>query len=277
MDSRSGTSAEAKTTRWVFIRGLVRESAHWGDFPQRFTAGIPGAVADCLDLPGNGRYWSRESPLSIRETMESVRGEWRAADRGVAYLFTISLGSMVAIEWVSRYPEEIGGAVLINTSVRGISPLRRRLRWQVWPEFMGALVQRDVETRERCIVALTSARSDDSERQAVARVWARIFRDHPVRWANAARQLFAAARYAPPPGRPRVPVLLLSSRGDRLVDPRCTQDLAAAWKLQPQFHPWAGHELTLDDPDWTIQQVRAWLQGPAGRARAWPAPGEMPR
>jgi len=54
-------------------------------------------------------------------------------------------------------------------------------------------------------------------------------------------------------------MLLLSSRGDRLVDARCTDALAAAWGLKPRVHPWAGHDLPLDDPDWTIRQVRQWL------------------
>ena len=30
-------------SNWVFLRGLTRESAHWGDFPQRFAAALPGA------------------------------------------------------------------------------------------------------------------------------------------------------------------------------------------------------------------------------------------
>ena len=40
-------------SNWVFLRGLTRESAHWGDFPQRFAAALPGARVHLIDLAGN--------------------------------------------------------------------------------------------------------------------------------------------------------------------------------------------------------------------------------
>lgn len=68
----------SKTTgpaEWVFIRGLVRESAHWDEFPQMFARAVPNACVRTIDLPGNGRHWRLDSPLSIRETMEFARAE----------------------------------------------------------------------------------------------------------------------------------------------------------------------------------------------------------
>jgi pimeloyl-ACP methyl ester carboxylesterase len=37
---------------------------------------------------------------------------------------------MVAVEWASRYPQEIARCVLINTSMRPYSRFHQRLRWQ---------------------------------------------------------------------------------------------------------------------------------------------------
>jgi pimeloyl-ACP methyl ester carboxylesterase len=53
-----------------------------------------------------------------------------------------------------------------------------------------------------------------------------------------------------------VPLLLLASRGDALVDPRCSLAIAQRWACEIAMHPWAGHDLPLDDADWVVQQVR---------------------
>jgi len=55
------------------------------------------------------------------------------------------------------------------------------------------------------------------------------------------------------------PTLLLASAGDQLVSLKCSQALAAAWQCPIQTHPWAGHDLPLDDPPWVIARVQAWL------------------
>ncbi len=257
--------AEAAPSYWVFIRGLVRESAHWDDFPERFVRQIPGATVDLVDLPGNGRHCRTLSPLSLNAAMEFVREEWRlrvmSRPEGVGQvlLFSISLGAMVAIEWMDRHPEEIAGAVLINTSLRRLSPFHQRLNWRAWPEMLRIALQRDVAARERGILDLTAALKSPGEIDALVRARVEIHREHPVRAANVVRQLVAAARYAPPLVKPSVPILLLGSRGDRLADPSCTDALAAQWGLAPGIHPTAGHDLPLDDPDWTIRMVHEWL------------------
>jgi pimeloyl-ACP methyl ester carboxylesterase len=257
--------AETAPSRWIFIRGLVRESAHWDDFPERFVAGIPGTTVDLVDLPGNGRHCRIASPLSLNAAMEFARGEWqqRTVGRSDGFepvlLFSISLGSMVAIEWMDRHPEEIAGSVLINTSLRRLSPFHQRLNWRAWPEMIRVALQRDVAARERGILELTSALRTRREIDALVQSRVEIHREHPVDAANVVRQLVAAARYSPPSVKPLVPVLLLSSRGDRLADPGCTDALAAQWGLVPRIHPAAGHDLPLDDPDWTIRMVRDWL------------------
>jgi pimeloyl-ACP methyl ester carboxylesterase len=55
-----------------------------------------------------------------------------------------------------------------------------------------------------------------------------------------------------------LPVLLLNSLGDRMVDPGCTQAIARAWQIEPKTHPCAGHDLPLDDPGWVVEAVVDW-------------------
>ncbi|MBN3802464.1 alpha/beta hydrolase, partial [Paraburkholderia sp. Ac-20336] len=59
---------------------------------------------------------------------------------------------------------------------------------------------------------------------------------------------------------PRCPLLILSARADRLVNPACSTKLAAAWRTGHRVHPWAGHDLPHDDPAWMAAQIRAWLE-----------------
>ena len=89
--------------------------------------------------------------------------------------------------------------------------------------------------------------------------WAAVRRQRPVSARNAVRQLVAAARYCAPAAAPVDRVLLLGSQEDRLVSSQCSQAIAQAWGLPLQLHPWAGHDLPLDDPQWVIDAVLQWL------------------
>lgn len=246
----------AETSKWIFLRGLVRESAHWDKFPQQFERSIPGASVILVDLPGNGRHHKIPSPTSLAKVTDFVRAECRG--HGPAFLFSISMGSMVALDWAARYPAEVRGAVLINTSVKGVSPLTQRLRREAWGPLGKLICTASTEARERGILKLTAntAIAGDAE---VLKARVRAYEDRPVSRANVFRQLIAAATFDPPREMPKVPLLLLCSEADRLVHPACGEAIARVWKLSRKVHPTAGHDLPLDDPMWTIEKTKAWV------------------
>jgi pimeloyl-ACP methyl ester carboxylesterase len=62
-----------------------------------------------------------------------------------------------------------------------------------------------------------------------------------------------------------VPLLVLSSAGDQLVDPRCSTRLAHAWQAPHAIHPNGGHDLPLDDGPWVAQEVAKWLASAEAR------------
>lgn len=249
---------------WMFLRGLARESAHWAGFPERFGASVGGVRILQPDLPGSGRHWRLTSPASIPAIMEFVRrealSETPSASHSPRYILALSLGAMVAVEWLFRHPAEVAGAVLINTSLRGLSPLYRRLHWHAWPALTRIVSLSDVRSRERSILQLTSV--NGARDPALIDAYARAWRERPMRRSNVIRQLCAAAAYRPPLHKPRMPVLLLSGAGDRLVHPACSAAIAKRWSAPLAIHPWAGHDLPLDDPDWVIRQVSAWFDAP---------------
>ncbi len=246
--------------RWIFLRGLMREQRHWGEFPQIFRTQLGDADVLTLDLPGNGALHAQPSPDRVEAMVEYLREE--LLRRGVPppyHVLANSLGAMVTIAWAATYPQELGGAVLINTSLRPYSAFWQRMRPAAWPTILRmALTAPNARTVERAILRLISRYP---ERTAVAlEDWIAWRIETPVSRANALRQLIAAARFRAPPTPPRVPMLLLVGAGDRLVDPRCSHRVAQAWNCALAEHPGAGHDLPLDDGPWVAQQVRYWLE-----------------
>jgi pimeloyl-ACP methyl ester carboxylesterase len=249
---------------WIFLRGLTREAAHWGRFTAIFQQALPRARILTLDLPGNGEHHRQTSPLSVAGMVDACRDE--CVRRGIetpVSLLAMSLGAMVAAEWARVAPEELDGCVLINTSMRPFSPLHHRLRPANYPTLLRlALGGGSAEAIEQTVLRLTS--NQPGQLRDVIPDWSAVRRHRPVSASNAVRQLIAAARYRAPRQAPGVPLLLLGSEHDQLVDSRCSQAIASAWHCSLLMHPAAGHDLPLDDPRWVADQVRRWLQSAPG-------------
>lgn len=245
--------------QWILLRGLTRESAHWGDFSERFREALPGDAALALDLPGNGQFHALASPLSVPDMVQACRKA--LALRAIAppyYLLAMSLGAMVAAEWARVAPQEIAGCVLINTSMRPFSPFYHRLRWRNLASLLQlALRWRSADAAERMVLRMTSNRAH--QHSAVIAQWIAVRVRRPVSARNALCQLLAAARYRAPAAPPGAPTLLLGSQHDQLVSSQCSQAIAKAWDRPLRMHPFAGHDLPLDDPQWVIDEVLRWI------------------
>lgn len=246
-------------TTWVLLRGLTREIGHWGTFPAMLHDHLPeGSRVIAIDLPGNGRLNGERSPARIEAYVDDCRAQLRAL--GVAtpvHVVAMSLGAMVTADWASRHPGELAACVLVNTSLRPFSPWYRRLR----PANFGALFRvmwpgSSARLRERIILRITTRHPADADRTVDA--WTALRKSRPVSGSNALRQLWAAMRYRASAEAPAVPLLVLSSQCDGLVDVRCSQRLANAWHVPIALHPTAGHDLPLDDGAWVAGQVAQW-------------------
>ncbi|ORC52581.1 alpha/beta hydrolase [Burkholderia sp. A27] len=249
---------------WILLRGLTRETRHWGRLPDALREAIGGERLLLLDLPGNGEFAQARAPATVAEMVSFVRIAALQSGASVPYrVLAMSLGGMVATDWAQRHPAEIERLVLINTSMRPFSRMHERLRPSAWPGLAGVAAHwRDAPRAERGIHRLTC--NNVGALNADLDAWSEIRRSAPVSRGNALRQLWAAARFRAAAARPDCPLLVLSSRGDKLVNPACSSKLAAAWGATHREHPWAGHDLPHDDPSWIGAQVHAWLaQQPA--------------
>jgi pimeloyl-ACP methyl ester carboxylesterase len=245
---------------WVLLRGLARGSGHWAGFPDALRARLGDIRTIALDLPGNGALHALQSPTQVEGmTRWCVERLQALGAPPPHHLLGVSLGGMVAIDWAARLPGSVAGAVLVNTSLDGFGPWHGRLRPGSWPGLLSiALARGSAEDQEATILRLTSRNTVAAA--AVLAEWTMLRRTQPVAPANAMRQLLAAARYRPQDRRPDVPLLVLRSRGDALVDPRCSEEIATRWDAASGVHPTAGHDLTLDDGPWVAEQVAQWRE-----------------
>lgn len=270
MSTEPDPSPPAPMVPWVLLRGLTREAGHWGDLSARLRAAWPQAPVLAIDLPGNGRLHRQRSPWTVAGMAEAARAHLRAQGIPPPYrLLALSMGAMVATDWASRHPAELAAAVLINTSFRPYSPWWQRMRPGSLPRVLGLwLPGRSARARETTVLQLTSRlAAQAASRQALLDDWTALRQRHPVNAANALRQLVAAARFRAPRRAPPVPLLVLASRADGLVNPACSAALAQHWALPLAIHPQAGHDLPLDDAGWVVAAMVAWAE--RGYHAAW--------
>jgi pimeloyl-ACP methyl ester carboxylesterase len=249
-------------SQWILLRGLTRETRHWGTFEATMRAhglidGDERAVF--IDLPGNGDERTMQSPSTVQAMTDFVRA--RAVALGVTMpcrVLAMSLGAMAATAWAQHHPHEIERLVLINTSMRPFARAHERLRVAAWPALIRvALNWNRPEPCEQSIHALTCHRTDTFDADIAH--WAALRRSRGAGAINALRQLYAAARFSARLNAPSCPTLILSSHDDRLVDGICSSRLAGRWGARHSVHPWAGHDLPHDDAEWLCSAITAWL------------------
>lgn len=241
---------------WVFMRGWGRESGHWSGFVDRFKACFPEDHVMTVDHAGLGRQRERAVPTSVPAMVETVRIQ--VPRLGTQYiLFGHSLGGMVALDWMARHAPEVAGAVLINTSTRDTSSWRERLALSSLNRMAKIMMEPSEREREERIMKLVTRKPEAHLEQLGE--WVKIARERPPSRLTMARQLWAASRFSlndfP---KDHAPILCLGSLGDELVDPACTDRLAQRLHADLSLHPWAGHEITLDDPDWVLERIMKW-------------------
>jgi pimeloyl-ACP methyl ester carboxylesterase len=241
---------------WIFLRGLSREHEHWGEFTNQFSTNL-NAKVHCPDMPGTGNFWKETSPSTIGGIVDHLvtYSSWEISEQ--SWILAHSMGCLVALEWMQREPHRFHGAVLINTSAKGFSPMFQRLKFRGWLNFFRIFFAgNNLKKREEIKYSLLS--NSLEKRDEAILTWMDIQKNRPVSTQTTWNQIRAAGFYKA--HKPRYPVLILSSLGDHLVDPSCSAVLAEQWQLPIRTHPWAGHDLAFDDPKWVIDQIKQWMK-----------------
>lgn len=237
------------------MRGLGREGRHFGDFVKVFARRFPGARVVVLDLPGVASAADHVAPLGVEAMVRDLRERFLALDLpGPRGLLGISLGGMCALEWVSRHPTDFEATLVGCASAANLSAPFHRLM----PRNLGHLrrAARAKSSVERELALLPMSSTQHAGNRALAEEWAAYAEESPIPPSVVARQLGAGLRFRAPKTLP-VPALFAVGARDRFVSPRCSERLAAHYRAPLAIHPEAGHDLSLDAPEWLADRAAA--------------------
>ena len=243
-----------KQKHFYLIRGLIREARHWGDIPELLRTSCPGCKVTTIDIPGAGIYSASPSRLSLKKMVEEMRRVYRETAQAdeEKVLVAISLGGMIAAQWLKLQEDDFHKVVMINTSFGGMSPIFDRLR----PGALGFLLKVPLmkgREKEARILRLVSNHNQVFDK--TLDLWEKIQQENPVTLYNTIKQLAAAAIFRVGDFKPSIPVLILASVSDRMVSVNCSRVIAKSWGASIVEHTTAGHDLSADDPKWIVKEI----------------------
>ncbi len=118
------------------------------------------------------------------------------------------------------------------------------------------MIFRSPRKKEADILALTSNQhSHDSQ---LLEFWRQWQQQYSVSTASVINQFCAAAKFYVTT-KPQQPILIVTSKADRLVDYRCSLKLCQKWQTDYVQHDTAGHDLPLDEPEWLSDAIGQWV------------------
>ncbi|GAB2196008.1 alpha/beta fold hydrolase [Sessilibacter sp. MAH4] len=236
---------------WVWLRGLARETGHWGGLPKQAEK-LLGEPVVTIDLPGFGRFSDRDAPVKTRKVVEFLIEQTQNLTQ--IHVLGVSLGGLIALEWAS-VDQRIVSVTAVNSSNR-LCSIHHRLNFSKALKLLAAFVTTDrASIRESKILSVVS--NQENKVRRVHDLWSEIARRRPVAIKQVLRQLFMAAT-APivnPKLLQQCRVTFITSEHDQLVSSRCSHILASFYSANLLVHPTAGHDLPLDDPQWLLMQL----------------------
>lgn len=233
---------------WIFLRGLTRGNIHWAEFPQIFKLQKPEVVMELLEIPGNGETHNIETPLKPEEVLNFLRNKSKFVQQNQKFnICGISLGGMLALKWTELHPNDIDSVSIINSSLGQYSSFYHRLNIFNIGKVLSALFEADPEKQEETILNMTSNKLKENKKYIKA--FAEYSSQYPVSKKNFFRQL-ALANEIVIHDLPEVPLKVICSLQDHLVDPVCSLQIQSMLGGSLIEHPTAGHDLPLDEPEW---------------------------
>ncbi|MGH1469333.1 MAG: alpha/beta fold hydrolase [Bdellovibrionales bacterium] len=247
----------------IFIlRGLGRESGHWGEFPKILKGALGDFEVVPLDLPGFGVFYDEVSPSSIKGIVENliskkVFDKYKGFDE--KYILALSLGGMVTLELLQNMKGFFNGVVIMNSSQKYKNSILNRLNFKFLPKAFYAILFATTGKRESIIFDGTINTLKDKEKFVLE--WVNFFDKRPYKRISFFKQLWAASKFS----LKGVSLegergLVLSSKGDRLVKPMSSQIISDHLKWPIEYHDNAGHDLPFDDPVWICNKVSEFIK-----------------
>jgi len=244
---------------FFLIKGWTREAEHWSDdFLNELKKHYPNSNLIYLEIPGNGYLNKEKTPTSIPKIVQKMRMQYQQYEitHHVNIIIAISLGGMIAIEWMYQHSNDFDKAIIMNTSLRKVCPIYKRLLIRNIPQMTRLTLCKNVYKKESLLLEIISNNKNQIEKNK--QKWGDIQSKKPVSLKNKIRQLTAAIQYKAKSYPPKNPILLLNSKNDRLVSYSCSETIHKKWNIPIKTHQTAGHNLSMDDPVWVVQHIKQW-------------------
>lgn len=251
---------EKKVNTTIFlIRGLTRESGHWGEFPDSLKKINREVSIQFIDLPGSGKFVNKKSPISISKIVDFLRSEILIDKSQTNILLASSLGGIVAMNWVIRFPNDFNGIVTLSSTYKGVCKTFERMKPQMWLEIIALMFTSNLSKREQIILNFNS--NNDSFKSKNLEKWVEIQKNRKMTRSNMIRQSIAGLRFNfKTKPEINVPLLIVGSKSDKLVCVKCIKKTHAFLGGDLLLHETAGHSITLDEPDWMATELMIWLK-----------------
>ena len=243
----------------LLIRGLSRETRHWGSFSSELESSIKNIKVFCLEMPGAGTKMMLKAPLTIRGHVENLRKEFlllKSKNKDPWYCLGISMGAIVTLEWGRLYPNDFNHLFLVNTSVGNLSPFWHRMRKGAMVRVFKIFALRNFKRKEELILDLTSY--NHKSKINIINSWVEFREEYPINRLNILRQIFAASIYKIK-DRPNVSSSIYSGVDDELCSMKCGVALGKYLGSKVNLCNKAGHDLPLDNPAWLIKKINETL------------------
>lgn len=249
---------EKKKLNIYLIRGLTRESGHWGDFVNLLESQLPEVKIHLMDLPGAGVYHKTNAPCSFKKMVDFMRKDMIDTINPEEHniVFATSLSGMLATEWTINYKNDFDGLIMVNSSFKGICSTNERANKSVRGDMLRILLTNNIKKRERLIIKVNSNKSEMVDKLLDA--WVLIQKKRKMSRMNILRQTLAGMRYELKGEKPEIPILIIGSKGDRMVSPSCIEKIHNHFGGDLIWHPTSGHGLPLDEPEWLSKTVSNW-------------------
>ena len=209
-------------------------------------------------MPGFGDESSAKTPFTVQENTDFLHERFLEKRKSQTNwgVIGLSLGGMIALDWAYRYSKDFTALVIINSSARDLSPTYQRYSpYAMYTAILTTFLKTPNDFVRQQLKMISNLKIND---KAVLDDLIKIAQDSKVTKEKLFRQTFAASRFVCP-DKISISTLVLTSMKDAMVDVRCSKALAEKLNAQIKFHPTAGHDLTLDDPQWVIDRIQTFI------------------
>jgi len=242
----------------LLLRGINSDSRYWLDFPDEFNSDIEILI---VDLPGTGNNSSSKTPLSISQHVNFLRNQIHPdhLSQGL-HIIGLSLGGMIAIQWLSMFPNEIKSVSAMSStggkfysSITRINPIN-------WLKLsLSMTLDKILRTKKfpKTLVSIVTHLPENNDRQNwIASKFSYLGNENSVSIFSTLRQIIAAARWAPDFSHYAhlgKRVLLLKAKYDRFIPPKAVNRLHSMIPNSQLYEIPAGHQISLSHPDEVIK------------------------